>query len=237
MAPVDWQAGVVYTAAFFGLLLYLWDGWGWVPKFSDVTGQLRSCSHTQSYQTLQSYQLITHYICCWVSKALCGFCWIGKQGRECPDTKVWAATRKPGRICFTMSSCERAPTPNSSRLSAVLNGPWEFLTTIWLAPLQRTLWPAWKHSPIHIRTSTQRTPLAFITMMYERETRNDKLSQVHWFWAICMIWFGAVDIETLLNCFSLPCLYKKFSKILTVLGCGLLLCATEIKIFFTLCQL
>ncbi|GLD47185.1 UV radiation resistance-associated gene protein [Lates japonicus] len=48
-------------------------------------------------------------------------------------------SRSPGRICFTMSSCERTPsgcpqstpsTHGSSHLSAVLNGPWEFLTTI-----------------------------------------------------------------------------------------------------------
>lgn len=115
-------------------------------------------SHTHSYQTLQSCQLISHYTCCSVSKALSGYCWKGKQGRECPDTKVWAMSRRPGWICFTMSSCERTPsgcpqsTPSahrSSRLSAVLNGPWEFLTTIWLAPLQRALWPAWKHFHTH----------------------------------------------------------------------------------------
>lgn len=70
---------------------------------SHVTGQL------SPYQTLQSYELTTRYTCCGASKALTGFCWIRKQGRESPDTKVWAAARRPGRIRFSMSSCERAP--------------------------------------------------------------------------------------------------------------------------------
>lgn len=56
--------------------------------------------------------------------------------------------------------------------------------------------------------------------MYEKETENDKQSQVDWFWAICMIWSGVVDIETLRDCFLMLCLYKKFSKIPILLAFG-----------------
>lgn len=38
------------------------------------------------------------------------------------------------------------PRTRSSHLSAVLNGPWEFLATTWLALLQGTPWAAWKHA-------------------------------------------------------------------------------------------
>lgn len=105
MAPVDWQGLAVYTAAFFGLLLYLWDGWGWV--LSSRTWQVSSIHPKKSHT--HPYQALCHCTCCWISKALSGFCSVWKQGRECPDTKVLAATRRPCRICFTMSSCERAP--------------------------------------------------------------------------------------------------------------------------------
>lgn len=48
------------------------------------------------------------------------------------------------------SGCPQSTNPpprtRSSHLSAVLNGPWEFLATTWLALLQGTLWAAWKHA-------------------------------------------------------------------------------------------
>lgn len=180
-----------------------------------------SCARPpDSHSTLiPSPTVIPHNTCCGVSKVLSGVCWKGEQGRECPDTKVWAMMRRPGQICFTMSSCERVPpvgpppSPHRcSRLTAVFNGSWEFLTTIWLVPLQRTLWPASEHSSMHICTSTQRTPPAFTTTASERETGNDKLSQVNWFWAIGVIWLRADDMETLGVCFSFCFLDQNFPR-------------------------
>lgn len=119
------------------------------------------------------------------------------------DKKTWPDLFHYVIVWKSPSGCPHStPSPTrSSHLTAILNEPWEFLTTIWLAPSQRTPWPAWKQTSIHIWASTQRTPRAFITRMYERETRNDKSSQVDWFCAICMICSGVVDIETLRDCF------------------------------------
>lgn len=119
--------------------------------------------------------------------------------------------QRRGVLAGSVSLCHHVKEPrwvpplrphlcNSSRLSPILNGPWEFLTTILLAPLQRTPWPALK-ALFHRRTSKQMTPAAFIRMMYERETGNDKLSQVDWLWVIFVIWSGVVDIE-IVSCFS-----------------------------------
>lgn len=63
----------------------------------------------------------------------------------------------------------------------------EFLTTIWLASLQRILWAIWKHTQVHIWICMKGTPLAFITKINERETRNDRWSQVQLSWAFCGI--------------------------------------------------
>ena len=87
-------------------------------EFANPQMWLVSCahppnSHGHSHQTLKSYRPITHYTCCGIPKIQSGFCWKGKQGRECPDKKVWAVTRS-GRICFTMSSCEKAPVGSPS---------------------------------------------------------------------------------------------------------------------------
>lgn len=90
------------------------------------------------------------------------------------------------------------PVPSSSsRLSAVLNASWEFLTTIWLAPLQRTPLPGWKRFSWCVHTSTPRTPPASITMMYEREMKNDDLSQGDRFSIFFRIWSVVADVEPL----------------------------------------
>lgn len=155
--------------------------------------------------------------------------------------------QRRGVLAGSVSLCHHVKEPrwvpplrphlcNSSRLSPILNGPWEFLTTILLAPLQRTPWPALK-ALFHRRTSKQITPAAFIRMMYERETGNDKLSQVDWLWVISVIWSGVVDIE-IVSCFSVCIKILQDTNFYWVVISEsmqknlFLLCATEINLLY-----
>ena len=179
-------------------------------------------SHTHSHQTLWSCQVVAHA----AESPMSLLKKISVNGEGSVQTQRCQQWR--GDLAGSVSICHRVNEPQwvppstpfvhrSSHLSDFLNGHWEVLTTIWLAPLQRTRWPAWK-ARTHTHTRTQRTPPAFIRGMYERETGNDKLSQVDWLGAICLIWSGVVDIETLRR---LGELVQKLSKTLILLAVGL----------------
>lgn len=186
-------------------------------------------------------QLNMQHTCCAASKALSAFCSIAYRGRECLGTKVWRATRRPSRFCFTMSSCERAPvgaaSPPPPLPSQVLS---PFSCPQWTLGISHPkLVSSITKNPVaslkallctHIRTSVQKTPATLITRMYAEETGNDKLSQVHWFWAVCMIWSWVVDIKTF-RLFYDAVFVQKCSKTL------ILLCFWVENMFLTLCQM
>jgi len=133
-----------------------------------------------------------------VSIAPSGFCWTANQKRGVSRHKGVSSSEETWLGLFHYVIMWKSPTgcPHStspppptrcSRLSAVINGPWEFLTTIWFAPLQRTLWPAWTLTCIHEHT--------YNCCFHHKDVRKGNwkwqpVSQTDWFWAMYIIWFA-----------------------------------------------
>lgn len=124
---------------------------------------------------------------------LVGYTWVSKQGRECPDTKVNATTGKMGQISFTISSCEwplvgaRAPTPPLQLLSPFSYPQW----TKWVSHHDVVI-PNTKNLVASLKAlfnawACKELPTAFITVIYEREKKNNKLFQLDWYWVISLI--------------------------------------------------
>lgn len=151
---------LVYTAAFFRAVTLSFEiNEDEFPDFSDVRCQLHSSSlpalsHTQTLipkRCSHNSWLLTTHVTEFPKHSVCFVEQINREGRD----QTQRCEQRQGDPVGSVSLCHRvkeppmgAPSPPhnpppasptwSSHLTTVLNELWEFLTTIWLAPLQRT---------------------------------------------------------------------------------------------------
>lgn len=155
MTPVDWHVGALYIAAFFGLLLYLRNKWGWVLKFADVTDELHPSSKL-SHTLIPKLAIIkptTH-------SAVSPQPWLGfveEVNRE-GSVQIQRCEQQRGDLARSVSLCHHrkeprwVPLPSTSLFSPFRHPQWtlgishhDLVSPI----IKKTLWPAWKQSSTH----------------------------------------------------------------------------------------
>lgn len=143
--------------------------------------------------------------CSTAAKGLSGFCRRRKQRKGVSRHKGVSGDEEPWPDLFQHVIVWKSPSecpPTTSVLSPYSRPQWalgishhDLVSPITESPVASL--KAHFHT-IHI--STQRTPTAFSASMCRREMGNDTLSPVDWFWAICMIWRGVVDVKAFRDC-------------------------------------